>query len=869
MASRDPGRVPTLTLVSAPAGFGKTTFLVDWLATAPEGFGVAWVQLDDGDNDPVRFWSYVVAALRTVAPEVGVESLALLQAPDVPMDVGVATLLNELDTVAGDLVLVLDDYHVVDRSDLEAAMRFFVEHLPPQVRLVVASRADPPWPLATLRARGALHEVRVADLRFSEDEAAAYLNESMGLDLTAADVRAIEGRTEGWIAALQLAALSMQGRDDLTAFIAGFAGDDRHIVDYLVGEVLLRQSEHDRNFLLHTSILGRLSGPLCDAVTARGCAQETLERLDRTNLFLLPLDDRRVWYRYHHLFAEMLRARLRDERPGEVAALHERASHWFEEHDDLPEAIAHALAGEDFDRAAALIERAAPAMRRTRQEATLRHWLEALPESYLTDRPVLAMALVGARMAAGDPVGVEVLVQGVEAWLAVPADASDRPVVVDEQEFGRLPAQVAIHRAGLALLTGDAGATIAFADRALELIEPDEHLGRGAATALQGLAYWTTGDLTTARARYEEALADFVAADHQSDLLGITLGLADIQIAQGALRDATRTLERGLDRAGATPTLRGTADLHVALAEIAVEQGDLDLAERHLEASRALGEHAGLPQHAYRSLAATARLRQAQGDLDDALVLLDAAEAVVDTDFSPAVRPIPARRARVWLAKGELDAARRWARDAGIATDDPPVYVREYEHVTLARLLLAGSEPAARDLDAAVALLERLAGAAEAGGRTGSRVEIGLLLARAYAARGDDVAAGEAIGDALDRAAPDGHVQVFLDEGPALTRRLGSADVERDAAGLVRRLLGAAAVPAPPRPRSEQGLVDPLSERELDVLRLLRSELSGPDIARELYVSLNTLRTHTKAIYTKLGVNSRRAAVRRADELGL
>ena len=380
----DRGTASKLMLVSAPAGFGKTTLLTEWLAAGPAAPAgerlAAWLSLDRGDNDPVSFWTYVIAALRTVAPGVGENALALLQAPrPPPIETVLTALLNDLGALAGDIVLVLDDYHVVDAREVQDEMAFLLDHLPAQLHVVIASRADPALPLARLRARGELAEIRAAELRFTPDEAAAYLNEMMGLQLTARDVAALEGRTEGWIAALQLAALSMQGRDDVAGFIAGFAGDDRYVVDYLAEEVLQRQPERVQAFLLQTSILGRLSGPLCDAVTGQGGGKAMLEALDRGNLFLVPLDDRRRWYRYHQLFADVLQARLLDEQPGQVPDLHRRASAWYQQNGEPSEAISHALAAGDFDRAADLVELAIPAMRRTRQEATVRGWLEAAP----------------------------------------------------------------------------------------------------------------------------------------------------------------------------------------------------------------------------------------------------------------------------------------------------------------------------------------------------------------------------------------------------------------------------------------------------------------------------------------------------------
>ncbi len=406
----DRGAASKLMLVSAPAGFGKTTLLTEWLAAGPAAPAderlAAWLSLDRGDNDPASFWTYVIAALRTVASGVGESALALLQAPrSPPIETVLTALLNDLGALAGDIVLVLDDYHVIDARDVQDGMAFLLDHLPPQLHVVIAGRADPALPLARLRGRGELAEIRAAELRFTPDEAAAYLNEMMGLQLTARDVAALEGRTEGWIAALQLAALSMQGRDDVAGFIAGFAGDDRYVVDYLAEEVLQRQPERVQAFLLQTSILGRLSGPLCDAVTGQGGGKAMLEALDRGNLFLVPLDDRRRWYRYHQLFADVLQARLLDEQPGQVPDLHRRASAWYQQNGEPSEAIRHALAAGDFERAADLVELAIPAMRRTRQEATVRGWLEVLPDEVVRVRPVLSVGLcrgiAGSRRARG------------------------------------------------------------------------------------------------------------------------------------------------------------------------------------------------------------------------------------------------------------------------------------------------------------------------------------------------------------------------------------------------------------------------------------------------------------------------------------
>jgi len=392
------GAESKLTLVSAPAGFGKTTLLAEWLeGAASDGISTAWLSLDPGDSQATTFWSYVIAALQTVAPGFGANSLSLLRQPQPPaIEAILATLVNELSETSHQIIFVLDDYHAIDARDVDQGMAFLLDHLPRHVHVVIATRADPAFPLARLRGRAELAEIRAADLRFTPDEALAYLNEVMGLNLTASDVSALEERTEGWIAALQLAALSLQGRDDVAGFIAGFAGDDRYIVDYLVEEVLHRQPEEVRSFLLDTSILDRLTGPLCDAVTGQSGGKAMLEALDRANLFLVPLDDRRQWYRYHHLFADVLMARLKDEQPDRVPELHRRASDWYEHNGDRSEAIRHALAGEDFDRAASLIESAVPALRQGHQEVTALRWLRALPDEVIGRRPFRRVACAWA-----------------------------------------------------------------------------------------------------------------------------------------------------------------------------------------------------------------------------------------------------------------------------------------------------------------------------------------------------------------------------------------------------------------------------------------------------------------------------------------
>ncbi len=880
----DRGTTSKLILISAPAGFGKTTLLTEWLAAGPaapaDERSAAWLSLDRADNDPASFWTYVIAALQTVAPGVGESALTLLQAPQPPpIETVLTALLNDLGAITGDIVLVLDDYHVIDARDVQDAMAFLLDHLPPRLHVVIASRTDPALPLARLRARGELVETRAAELRFTPDEAAAYLNEMMGLQLTARDVAALEGRTEGWIAALQLAALSMQGRDDVAGFIAGFTGDDRYVVDYLAEEVLQRQSDRVQTFLLQTSILGRLSGPLCDAVTGQGGGKAMLEALDRGNLFLVPLDDRRRWYRYHHLFADVLHARLLDEQPDQVPDLHQRASAWYQQNGEPAVAIGHALAAGDFERAANLAELEIPAMSRTRQEAMVRGWLEVIPDEVVRVRPVLSVGFAGALLSVGELEGVESRLRDAERWLDVTTGTDARSVarsaemvVADEEEYRRLPAMIELYRAALALARGDVPGTVRHARGALDLALADDHLCRAGASGILGLASWASGDLEAGHSAYAECMAGLRRAGHIADTFGCAVALADIRLVQGRLGEAMRTYEQALQRVPEQggPVLRGTADMYVGMSGVHRERNDLHTATQQLLRSQELGEHTGLPQNRYRWRVAMARIRQAEGDLDGALDLLNEAERLYVGDFFPNVRPVPALRARVWIAQGRLGDALGWAREQGLSVDDDLSYLREFEHITLARVLMARyqDERAERSVHEAIRLLDRLLRAAEEGERAGSVIEILVLRALAYQRHGDIPAALSCLERAVTLAEPEGYVRVFADEGPPMASLLRVAARQQTAGNYVRQLLAAVTETEQNGP-VKQALIEPLSERELDVLRLLGTELDGPAIARELMVSLNTVRTHTKHIYAKLAVTNRRAAVRRAAELDL
>jgi len=731
-----------------------------------------------------------------------------------------------------------------------------------------------------VQGRGGLQLVgghKFADLRFTGEEVAAYLHDLHGFDLTSSEVASLATRTEGWVAALQLAAISLRDHDDPSTFVAGFAGDDRFVVDYLADEVLNRQPDDVRRFLLDTSVLDRLTGPLCDAVSppATGrTGKAMLDALDRANLFLVPLDGRRTWYRYHHLFGDVLRSHLLEERPGDVPDVHRRASGWYAEAGQVEAAVGHALAASDVDRAADLVERNFRALGRERREDLVSRWAHELPDDAVRDRPVLAIALIGGLMAGNEFDGVDRRLDHVEQLLTRPA--ADL-VYVDGDELARVPAAVAMYRAALALIGGDPAGAVARAQAAIDVAVEGDDLVVGAAAALSGLASWSTGDIASAHASYARSIPALTRAGHIADVLGCSIAMADMELRLGRLRDADRTFAHALELAEAnTPqgatVMRGTADMLVGLSRTAWYRNDLAAAAEHLRRADELGEAASLPQNPYRWRVGMARLRAAEGDLTAALELLEDAERVYVGDYSPNVQPVSASRARVLAARGDLEEARAWARQHAVTTDDELSYFREYEHITLARVLLAEhtATGSPQPLQAAVALLDRLLAAATDGGRMGTVIEVEVLRAVAYDAAGEHGMALEALAHAVRLAEADGWVRVFVDSATAGHDLLREVAATQPASGYARVLLTAVPAAAPvPQPVQGAELIDPLSDRELDVLRLLGSDLDGPAIARRLVVSLNTVRTHTKHIYAKLGVNNRRGAVSRAHQLGL
>lgn len=874
---RDGAFTRRLTLLSAPAGFGKTTTACLWVrqcrAIEPRP-DVAWLSLDESDREPAVFISRLRAALRVECPDL--PSTPDASGPDQAAhpEALMTALLNELADMERNTLVVLDDYHRAACGEVDRALALLVEYLPPRLHVAVATRTEPDLPLPRCRARGQVAEFRSEDLRFDAAEAADFLRRSMKLEISEDDAAALERRTEGWAAGLQLAALSLRGRSDAAAFIASFSGSHRFVLDYLLEEVLQREPEELRTFLLRTSILDQCCASLCAAVAALD-GRALLDAVERANLFLLPLDDRREWYRYHQLFAEVLRARLAQERPSELAGLHSRASAWYADEGCPEEAIRHALLGRDYESAAELIELRWPAMDGEYRSALWLGWARQLPEEAIRARPVLSAACGWALLDTGE------LEKSEGRFL----DAENPPpqfLVADEAQYRSMPAFIAVARAYRALALGDVPGAFGQANRALALVPDQDLKWRTAAGALVGITRYMEGRLPEAEAALLAAMSTARASGRLSESESMAFLLADLRVALGRLREAEQIFEdssRALARAERRLPLIA-AELHRGRGELCLERGDLEAAEEEFRTGRALGEEAALTDWRYRVSLAEARLAEIRGELDDALELLEEAERFHVRTPLPDLRPAGAMRCRIWIRLGRHEQALAWARGQGLSVDRDIGFMEEYGYLTLARALLArfGADGDRDSLEAASRLLGRLLEAAEAGGRRGVAVEILALLALARAAGGDLASALPLLGRAVGLAAGEGYALAFMSEGPAmagLLRRLQSATAEPAIKAYAGRLLsigtggpGRATSPSS-RGAGVPALPEQLSGRELEVLRLLRSDLSGPELARELYISLNTLRTHTKNIFDKLAVNSRRAAVRRAEVLGL
>ena len=858
-----------LTLISAPAGFGKTTLVSEWVAGCKRP--VTWLSLDDKDNNLIQFISYFVAALKSIQEDFGegvIEALPSLQSEGIESIL--TDLINEITEVPFNFVFVLDDYHVIDNVSVNNALVFLIDHMPVNLNLIITTRVDPDLHIAKLRAKNQLLEIRAKDLRFTHSEVARFFDQVMGLKLSDKDLTTLETRTEGWIAGLQLAAISLQGQSDMSGFIESFSGNHYFILDYLIEEVLKQQSEEIQSFLLQTSIVDRLCGSLCDAIMNQSSpsGQETLEYLQLVNLFIVPLDNERRWYRYHHLFADLLRQRLYQSassgnQVGCLAGYNIRASRWYEENGDLGAAFHHAIAAEDFVQAARLVEAAWQGMNESFQSVAWLGWVKKLPEEVIRIRPVLCTYLGRAFADAGELEASELCLQDAERCL----DGSDG--ANEAQQLKALPAMIALVRANNAQMQGDLASTVKYAELALQLIPKDDFARRAQAIITLEVTHWASGDLESAIRAIGDWMESMTQLGNHVFVVASAFALADMLIDLGRLSEAKKTYQDALQLAAqhGPDAEHITAHHHLGLSMIYRQRGDHAFAANHLTRAAELGLQTTLVDWLHRWHVVQAQLKEAAGDLEAALTLLDEAKRVYIRSGVPDLRPIAALKARIYLKQRRPDKTRAWAKERALSLTDEVNYLSEFEYLTLARLEIAN--PLVN------ALLARLLQAAETQKRLGSVLDILLVQSLAYEAQSDHLHALAALKRALSLAEPEGYIRIFVDEGEPMRQLIEKQSRNQDhlQSDYVDKLLAAFTqpqdVPKSAIIHQKPNMIEPLSERELEVLKLLRTELSGPEIASRLFVSLNTFRTHTKNIFNKLGVNNRRMAVHQAKELDL
>ena len=867
-----------LTLLSAPAGFGKTTLLSEWIASSDLKTRVAWVSHDKGDNDPDLFWSYIVAAFQTIDPNLGSEILeALLSPQPPPIEPMINELINEITRFVDPVTLILDDFHVITEPSIHENVARLLDNLPVQLHLIISSRADPPWSLAQLRAHGELIELRAADLRFTSDEVVAFLNDAMELGLSAESIAALDARTEGWIAGLQLAAISMQGRD-ADAFIQAFSGSHRFILDYLVEEVLDRQSADIREFLLKTSILERMMASLCDRVANCTDSQDILSYLESANLFVLPLDDDRCWYRYHHLFSELLRNQLALNLPDQSSELHQRASVWFEEQGFTEETISHAFAARDYERAARLVEKNAMDMLHQSKYNILSSWIAALPQELVQERPWLCMYQSWTWHWAGMREEGEDYLLIAERILTDPAliespDEGPAGIRVNDEDVQLLPGYIATVRAHYAATDENVPRAIEQAQKALQLLPEDDYYTRGTAAVALGAAYWGMGDVKNAEKAFYSSAANALRGGYQYRASSALVYYGMQLVKQALLLEAEKTFREALALSTGPGGRRfPNAGFPLAkLAELACEWNKLDEARKYVDESVEMCEQLGHVDLLAEAYAALARVQLVQGEFEAVTQTLREGDQLLrESKLDPWIRCwLDASRVRLWLSTDRLDDAVRWAEMSGLNLNDTFSYHHDLEHINLARIFVAKGvrQPSGPYLADALDLLDRLLDASESAGWTHQGIEILVLKAIALHNSGDGRLALAALGRALKLAEPGGYVRTFIDEKVQIAHMLRELAHQGENVDYVNRLLGAVA--AQKGDDREIILVDPLSDREMQVLRLLATQLSVPEIADELFITVNTVRSHVKSIYSKLNVNRRMAAIQRAEELGL
>jgi LuxR family maltose regulon positive regulatory protein len=862
-----------MTLLSAPAGFGKTTLVSHWVDNLrnndeidDQPIKVAWLSLDEGDNDPARFLAYFIAALKRIErieSDLGQGALSMLQSPQSPpLDTVLTSLINELAILPEKIIFALDDYHMIEARPIHEAITFLLENLPPQLHLVFATRQDPHLPLGRLRARDQLTELRAADLRFSASEAADFLNRVMGLNLSSEDIASLEARTEGWIAGLQLAAISMQGRQDRTGFIRSFTGGHRLVLDFLIEEVLGQQPESIQNFLLQTAVLDRITGSLCDALTGQENSQETLEMLDNANLFIVPLDEERRWYRYHHLFADLLRQRLRQVQPNQLPILNRNASEWYEQNGLIDDAIYHVLRAEDFERAVNLIEQYVDTIWAQGEYAKLRRWLAGLPDEQVLSRPKLSIFKAWELFTSGRPDAGERFLQVAElaydpsTYRGIEAESHSQDQASTSSGL-RVPDRAAAIQAWMAAYRRqNISGLIQHLQQALEDLSDQDVHWRAAVAITLADAHAFNGDMPAAYQTRLEALKVCEAAGNNHLYIYNSAKLALNLKAQGRLRQVQELCQQRV-RFADERRMSQTAVAGWLLAiwgEVLAELNDLD--------EVILG-------WSYLSLT---RVLFSKGELARAEEIVQRMYKVIRESIIPTyITNLNASwQARIWLAQNKLEAASQWMNERGPDLKMKPSHFDGMEYVGFVRILIAQ-----RKLKESISILERLLEAAQMGGDVTREIELLILQALTFQSGGDINQALVTIEKALNLGEPRGFCRIFVDEGSSMARLLYNALDRGIAPVYVSRLLQAFPVDTseqvePPMSQVlEADYIEPLSEREIEVLQLIAEGLTNPEIAARLILSLYTVKTHTRNIYGKLGVNNRTKAVAKAKALGI
>ena len=861
-----------LTLVSAPAGFGKTTLVIDWLQSKgddmPSPFLLGWLSLDEGDNDVVRFMTYLITALNRIQrseTEIGVGALQMLKSPQPPpAETILINVINEIAVMSEKIVLILDDFHLIDSQQVHESLNFLIENQPPQLHLIITTREDPPIPISRLRTRGQLKEVRALDLRFTVEETAVFLNQVMDLNLSAAHIATLETRTEGWIAGLQLAAISMRGFEDASGFIDSFSGSNRYVLDYLLEEILDQQPESIKTFLLKTAVTDRLTGDLCDAVTGQNNGQEILETLEHANLFIVPLDNDRRWYRYHHLFSDLLFQRLRQTQPDKIQILHIKAGEWYSRQGMKREAIKHSLAGKNYQGAADMIKSIALDTMQQGEHTTIVRWINTIPEELIKEEPYLCVLHAWAMQLTGQLETSEARLIDCENALNYHQNDEDRDIVLGLINF---------RRAYASFMTGELDKTISYAKQALDQLPETAALIRVHTVLYLGVAYRYQGQLQEALDTYEKILPITERMGGKSVAVLHYIHLSDVYWLMGQLHRAKELCEQALtltEQNIGRPDMPYCGFVYVRIGRILRQWNQLQESHQLTEKGIALCKDWNVADVLALSYIELAYVFQALENDEQSRASIQKAIQIMDK-FSPWGSKIAAaHQAKMDWARGDIEAVERWAEANELVIDGEFVPDRENDYLILVRLFIVQKR-----FEEAHALAIRIHKITFETGKRHTLLETHMLLALLFFTKGETDQAFVHLGKALTIAQPEGFIRIFVDEGPPMARLLYTALSQGIAPDYIEKLLTAFPIETPeqiPQPLTKthkDELFDPLSDREIEVLRLIAEGLSRPEIAAKLFLSKNTVKTHARNIYSKLGVNNQMQAVGKARALGL